>query len=287
MIDRMNSPAREIEEARIVEAVARLYTSANHRIPADMRAAMERACEMEESPAGRETLNLLLRNYDTAAETDLPMCQDTGLAVIMAEVGVDARIRGDLRRAIDEGVRRGTREGYLRASIVAHPLRRVNTRDNTPAVVHVSLAPGNRLRLVCLPKGGGSENASALRMLNPADGREGVIDFVVGRVSEQGVNACPPLIVGVGIGANFEGCALLAKRALLRPLGQTNPDPDDAALETELLCRINALGIGPGAFGGSVTTLAVHVEAAPCHIASLPCAVNIQCNAHRKTEVVL
>jgi fumarate hydratase subunit alpha len=199
---------------------------------------------------------------------------------------VDARIRGDLRRTIDEGVRRGSREGYLRASVVAHPLRRVNTGDNTPAIVHVSLVPGDRLRLVCLPKGGGSENASALRMLTPADGRAGVIDFVVERVSEQGVNACP-LIIGVGLGANFEGCALLAKRALLRPLGQPNPDPDDAALEAELLCRINALGIGPGAFGGTVTALAVHLETAPCHIASLPCAVNIQCNAHRKAEVVL
>lgn len=248
---------------------------------------MEGARAREESPAGRETLELLLRNYDAAAETGLPMCQDTGLAVIMAEVGQDVRIRGDLREAINQGVRRGCREGYLRTSVVAHPLRRVNTGDNTPAIIHVSLAPGDRLRLTCLPKGGGSENASALRMLTPSDGRAGVVNFVVGRVSEQGVNACPPLVVGVGIGANFEGCALLAKRALLRPLGQPSPDPEDAALEQEILCRINALGIGPGAFGGTVTALAVHVETAPCHIASLPCAVNIQCNAHRKAEVVL
>ncbi|MHB9108762.1 MAG: fumarate hydratase [Armatimonadota bacterium] len=278
---------RIIEEAQIIEAVARIFIEANRRIPAEMHAAMERAREREASPAGLETLNLLLKNYDLAAASDLPMCQDTGLAVIMAEVGQDARICGDLRTAINEGVRSGCKEGYLRTSIVAHPLRRVNTGDNTPAVIHVSLVPGDHLRLVCLPKGGGSENASALRMLTPSDGRAGVINFVVDRVSEQGVNACPPLVVGVGIGANFEGCALLAKRALLRPLGQPNPDPEDAALEAEILCRVNALGIGPGAFGGTVTALAVHVETAPCHIASLPCAVNIQCNAHRKAEVVL
>jgi len=278
---------RMIDETQIVEAVAHLYVSANRNIPAEVREAMARACEAEESAVGRETLGLLLRNYDAAAETGLPICQDTGLAVIMAEVGQDLHIHGDLRQAIDEGVRRACRQGYLRASVVAHPLRRVNTGDNTPAIVHVSCVPGDRLRLVCLPKGGGSENASALRMLTPSAGRAGVIDFVVERVSEQGANACPPLVVGVGIGANFEGCALLAKRALLRSLGQPNPDPEDAALEAELLCRINVLGIGPGAFGGTVTALAVHVETAPCHIASLPCAVNIQCNAHRKAEVVL
>ena len=279
--------ARIIEEERIVKAVTRLFIEANRVIPAEVRAAIERARVGEESPIGRETLDLLLCNFDAAAETGLPICQDTGLAVIMAEVGQDARINGNLRRAIDEGVRRACREGYLRTSVVAHPLRRVNTGDNTPAIVHISLVPGDRLRLICMPKGGGSENASALRMLTPSDGRAGVVNFVVERVSEQGVNACPPLIVGVGIGANFEGCALLAKRALLRPLGQSNPDPDDASLEQEILCRINALGIGPGAFGGTVTALAVHVETAPCHIASLPCAVNIQCNAHRMAEVVL
>ena len=278
---------RIIEEAQIVEAVARLFIEANRRIPPEMREAMEHAREQEASPAGLDTLDLLLRNYDAAAETGLPICQDTGLAVMMAEVGQDVRIHGDLHEAIHEGVRRGCREGYLRTSVVAHPLRRVNTGDNTPAIIHVSLVPGDRLRLVCLPKGGGSENASALRMLTPSDGRAGVVNFVVERVSEQGVNACPPLVVGVGIGANFEGCALLAKRALLRPLGRPNPDLEDAALEQEILCRVNALGIGPGAFGGTVTALAVHVETAPCHIASLPCAVNIQCNAHRKAEVVL
>ncbi len=281
------SPLRIIEPEQISAAVARLYVDANRVVPPEMHTAMARACDAETSPDGREVLALLLKNYTTAAVTGLPMCQDTGLAIIIAEVGQDVHVNGDLRTAIDEGVRRGCRDGYLRTSVVRHPLRRVNTGDNTPAIVHVALVSGNRLRLVCLPKGGGSENASALCMLSPSDGRQGVIDFVVERVSEQGVNACPPLIVGVGIGSNFEGCALLAKHALLRPLGQAHSDPDDAALEAELLQRINTLGIGPGGFGGTVTALAVHVETAPCHIASLPCAVNIQCNAHRRAEIVL
>lgn len=278
---------RILEPEAISAAVAEIYVRANREIPAEMRAAVARALEVEVSPIGRDTLRLLLENYDAAADTGLPICQDTGLAVVMAEVGRDLHLAGDLQAAVDEGVRRACRDGYLRASSLAHPLRRVNTGDNTPAILHVELVPGDRLRLVVLPKGGGSENASALQMLKPSDGVEGVRDFVVERVSDQGVNACPPLLVGVGIGSNFEGCALLAKRALLRPLGQPAADADDAALEAELLARINALGIGPGGFGGAVTALAVHVETAPCHIASLPCAVNIQCNGHRRAEVVL
>jgi len=279
--------SRTLDAADISDAVAELFRTAARYIPEDMRRAVEAAIAREASPAGRATLAQLLANYDAAAETGLPMCQDTGLVVILAEVGQALCIRGDLRAAIDDGVRRGCRAGYLRASMVAHPLRRVNTGDNTPAVVHVALVPGDRLRLVCFPKGGGCENASALRMLTPSAGRAGVIDFVVERVAEQGVNSCPPLVVGVGIGANFEGCALLAKHALLRPLGQPHADPATAALEAELLERINALGIGPGGFGGTVTALAVHAETAPCHIASLPCAVNLQCNAHRRAEIVL
>lgn len=279
--------ARSITEEEISDAVAGLFMQANRIIPTTMRQAMERAREQEESPVGRETLELLLRNYAVSAESGLPICQDTGVAVILAEIGQDLHIAGDLERAIHEGVRRGCREGYLRTSMVAHPLRRVNTGDNTPAIIHLSLALGNQLRLVCFPKGGGCENASALRMLTPSAGKDGVINFVVDRVSEQGANACPPLIVGVGIGSNFEGCAMLAKRALLRPLGQPGADEGDAALEQEMLCRINQLGIGPAAFGGTVTALAVHVESAPCHIASLPCAVNIQCNAHRIAEAIL
>ncbi|HOF87953.1 MAG TPA: fumarate hydratase [Armatimonadota bacterium] len=278
---------RVITAEQLADAVAALYMRANRHMPAALRAALARALEAEVSPVGRETLARLLENAAVAAETGLPLCQDTGLAVVMAELGTEVRIDGDLAAAVDDGVRRAHAEGYLRASVVAHPLRRVNTGDNTPAILHLRLVPGDRLRLTVLPKGGGSENASALRMLKPADGAAGVIEFVVGRVSEQGVNACPPLLIGVGIGGNFEGCALLAKRALLRPPGAPNPDPDDAALEAELLRRINALGIGPGGTGGAVTALAVHVETAPCHIASLPCAVHLQCNAHRWAEVEL
>jgi len=271
----------------VSDAVAQLCLTAARSIPAEMRTAIEQAILHEESDGGRQVLRLLLENYSAAEATGLPICQDSGMAVVLVEIGRDLHIQGDLEAAIQEGVRRGYREGYLRASIVAHPLRRVNTRDNTPALIHLAFAPGDRLHIVLLPKGGGSDNASALQMLKPADGEEGVMDFVVERVSAQGVNACPPLVIGVGIGANFEGCALLAKRALLRPLGQPGTDPDNARLEAEILRRVNALGIGPAGYGGTVTALAVHVETAPCHIASLPCAVNIQCNAHRRAETEL
>jgi fumarate hydratase subunit alpha len=278
---------RVIQAESISEAVATLCVAANRVVPEEMRQAVAAAMAREASEGGRDVLRLLLENYQTAAEIGLPICQDTGLAVVMVELGQDLHIAGELTAAIHAGVRRGYGEGYLRKSVVAHPLRRVNTGDNTPAIIHLSLVPGDRLRLILLPKGGGSENASALQMLKPSDGAAGVIDFVVNRVSAQGVNACPPLIVGVGIGSNFEGCALLAKQALLRPIGQPSTDPETARLEEELLQRINALGIGPAGYGGTVTVLAVQVETAPCHIASLPCAVNIQCNAHRRAEVVL
>jgi fumarate hydratase subunit alpha len=279
--------SRRIHAEAITAAVADLCIHANRHLPSGMREALLRAREAEESPRGREVLDLLLRNAEAADETGLPICQDTGLAVVMVDLGRDARIEGDLCAAIHAGVRRGYQEGYLRTSVVGHPLWRVNTGDNTPAIIHIELVPGDQLRLRLMPKGGGSENAGALRMLNPSDGEAGVIDFVVGRVSEQGVNACPPLIIGVGIGGNFEGCAWLAKRALLRPVGEPHHDAATAQLEERLLHRINALGIGPGGFGGTVTALAVHVEVAPCHIASLPCAVNIQCHAHRLAEITL
>lgn len=280
-------PLRTIDASTITEAVARLYVDANRQAPADLRAAVAAARDREESPQGREVLELVLKNYAVAAAAELPICQDTGLAVFLLEVGQNLHIHGDLTAAINEGVRRAVRDGYLRSSVVSHPLRRVNTGDNTPAIIHCHLVPGDTLRITALPKGGGSENASAVQMLTPADGRAGVIDFVVNRVSEKGINACPPLFIGVGIGGNVEGCALLAKHALLRPIGQPSPDPDDAALEAELLARINALGIGPAGYGGTVTALAVHVATAPCHIASLPCAVNIQCSAHRLLTVEL
>lgn len=280
-------PNKPITAAAITAAVAEMCIKANRCAPAELINAVSHAVTQEESPGGRAVLELLGQNYATAAETGLPMCQDTGMAVVMVELGQDACLQGNLEEAINAGVRQGYREGYLRKSIVSHPLRRVNTGDNTPAMIHLHLVPGDGLKLTLLPKGGGSENAGALRMLKPSDGRAGVIDFVVSRIAEQGVNACPPLIIGVGIGGNFEGCALLAKQALLRPLDQPSDDPDDAALEVELLARINALGIGPAGYGGTVTALAVHVATAPCHIASLPCAVNVQCNAHRRVVASL
>jgi len=278
---------RTIDAETITRTVATLCRTANLMIPPDVEQAMTTAVTQEASPIGREVLELLLENYAVAEKTGLPICQDTGLTVVLVELGQDVHLTGDLTTAINDGVRSGYREGYLRTSIVADPLRRVNTGDNTPAVIHLSLVPGDRLKLTVLPKGGGSENASALTMLKPSDGERGIIDFVTARVSAEGVNACPPLLIGVGIGSNFEGCALLAKHALLRPTGQPHPDPTYARLEIELLQRINALGIGPAGYGGTVTALAVHVEAAPCHIASLPCAVNIACNAHRKAEAVV
>lgn len=283
----MPTSPRVLPAEEITRAVARLCIEANRVIPPEMRAKMEEALTREVSAGGRDVLRLLLENYAVAAETGLPICQDTGLSVVLVELGRDLHVDGDLEEAINEGVRQGYGEGYLRKSIVSHPLRRVNTGDNTPAVIHLSLVPGDRLRLTLLPKGGGCENASALQMLKPSDGEAGVIEFVVARISAQGVNACPPLVVGVGVGSSFEGCALLAKHALLRPLGQPSPDPDTARLEEALLTQINALGIGPAGYGGTVTALAVHVETAPCHIASLPCAVNVQCNAHRIAEAVL
>ncbi|HEY3379194.1 MAG TPA: fumarate hydratase [Armatimonadota bacterium] len=283
----MSTHPRIVRADEISAVVATLCVAANRVVPPEMRVAVEAALAREESAGGRDVLQLLLKNYETAECAELPVCQDTGLAVFMVELGEDVHIDGDLTAAINAGVRQGYSEGNLRKSVVAHPLRRTNTGDNTPAIIHLSLVPGDRVRLILLPKGGGSENASALQMLKPADGEDGVLNFVVERVSTQGVNACPPLIIGVGIGSNFEGCALLAKHALLRPIGQPSADPETARLEAELLRRINALGIGPAGYGGTVTALAVHVETAPCHIASLPCAVNIQCNAHRRAEVVL
>ncbi|HEX2948640.1 MAG TPA: fumarate hydratase [Armatimonadota bacterium] len=283
----MSTTLRTIHAEQITNAVATLCINANRVVPTELHDAVQQGMQNEKSERGRNVLQLILENYATAAETGLPICQDTGLAVFLVEIGQDVHIDGDLSAAINAGVQKGYQDGYLRKSAVVHPLHRVNTGDNTPAIIHTSLVPGDQIRLTLIPKGGGSENASALQMLKPSDGEEGVINFVVERVSAQGVNACPPLIIGVGIGSNFEGCALLAKHALLRPIGQPNRDPENARLEQILLAKINALGIGPAGFGGSVTALAVHVETAPCHIASLPCAVNIQCNAHRCAEVVL
>jgi len=250
--------------------------------------ALEEALDREESELGRWALEQVVRNARIAREGKFPLCQDTGLAVVFVRVGQDVRVTGgSLEEAVQEGVRRGYREGYLRKSVVRDPLRRENTGDNTPAVVHYRIVPGNGLEITLMAKGAGSENMSGVRMLTPADGAEGVKAFVVEQVRQAGANPCPPVIVGVGIGGTLERCALLAKEALLRPVGRRNPDPFYAEMEEELLTRINALGIGPQGFGGKVTALDVHIEAEPCHIASLPVAVNIQCHAARHATVML
>ncbi len=239
---------------------------------------------IEESPTGQEILNMILENARIAREEMIPICQDTGFAVVFLEVGQDVCfVGGDLTEAIVEGVRQGYTEGYLRKSILSDPIKRVNTGDNTPPVVHLEIVPGERVKVIVAPKGGGSENMSGIAMLRPADGIEGVKSFVIERVKAAGGNPCPPIVVGVGIGGTFEYCALLAKKALLRPLGQRNPDPFYAALEEELLEKINATGIGPQGLGGRVTALDVHVETYPCHIASL----HLNCHATRHGEIVI
>ena len=279
---------RTVSAAEIIEALRDLCITVNHRMGADMLAALERARTAEESEIGRTVLARLLENARVAREEWFPICQDTGTAVVFLDLGQDVHVTGgDLQEAVDEGVRRGYREGYLRASIVRGPLDRQNTGDNTPAIVYTRIVPGDRITLSLLAKGAGCDNMSRLAMLTPADGRAAVVEFVARAVAEAGPNPSPPLIVGVGLGGTFEQAALLAKRALLRRVGEPSPDPGAATLEAELLRRINDLGIGPGGFGGRVTALAVHVEEHPTHIASLPVAVNLDCHSHRAGTVVL
>ena len=280
---------REIRCEEIAETVAHLCIEANYYLGDDVLRALRQAREAEVSPVGREVLDQLLENADVAREEEMPLCQDTGLTVVFLEVGQDAHIvGGDLYEAIQEGVKRGYEEGYLRKSVVEKPFSaRINTRDNTPAVIHTQIVPGDKLKITVVPKGGGSENMSALAMLKPADGRQGVVDFVVETVKKAGANPCPPTIVGVGVGGTVEKTMWLAKHSLLREVGQPSPDPEVAELERDILERVNKLGVGPQGLGGSMTSLAVHVETHPCHIASLPVAVNIQCHSARHKEAVL
>ena len=279
---------REIHVDQIVSAVKELCMNANYYLGEDVVQALQGALKTEESPLGRSILEQLIENQQIARTEKMPICQDTGFAVFFVDLGQDVQIAGgNLIDAINEGVRQGYKEGYLRKSIVRDPLNRVNTGDNTPAVVHLDITPGDKLSITIAPKGGGSENMSEVRVLKPADGVEGVKQFVVDRVRRSGGDPCPPIIVGVGIGGTFEKCAQLAKRALLRQLGSQHPDPFYANLEKELLSEINKLGIGPQGLGGRTTALAVFIEPYPCHIASLPVAVNIQCHAARhKTAVI-
>lgn len=282
------SRMRDIQTQDITAAVAKLCTEANYSLGEDLLAAVRKAQAAETSPVGKEILGQILENAEIGRSQCEPTCQDTGVSVVFVELGQDVHVAGGaLRAAIDEGVRRGYEEGYLRKSIVCHPLDRVNTRDNTPAIVHVDVVEGDGLKFTLMAKGGGCENMSRTAMLSPAQGREGVIDFVVNAVSEAGANPCPPVVLGVGLGGSFDKAALLAKRALLRPVGQPAAEPADAELEAEMLEQVNALGIGPQGLGGRTTALAVHVESHPCHIASLPAAVNFDCHAHRHKSVVL
>ena len=278
---------REIEVRRLTEKVKELCIEANTDLGEDVLQAFDRAIEKEESPLAIEILKELKENARIAKEEKVPICQDTGVAVIFLEVGQEVHfVGGDLKEALFEGVRRGYREGYLRKSM-CHPFSRANTGDNTPPILHMEIVPGDRVRLIVAPKGGGSENMSRVVMLSPSDGMEGIKRYVVQRVKESGSNPCPPTIIGMGIGGNFEQAAILAKKSLLRPLGSRNPDPDLDRLESEILEEINRLGIGPQGLGGRTTSLAVHILMMPCHIASLPLAVNIQCHAHRHKEVIL
>ena len=279
---------REIEAAEITEAVRELCIEANTRLPEDHLAALHRALEEEESPLGREVIGELLENARVARERCVAFCQDTGYAVFFVELGSEARVvGGGIGEAIDEGVRRGYDEGYLRKSIIRGPVDRTNTGDNTPAIVYYDVVPGDGLRLTLLVKGAGCDNMSSLKMLTPAEGVEEMKRFVVETVERAGPNASPPLTVGVGIGGPFERAALLAKKALTRRSGEPNPDPELAGLEAELLEAINATGIGPAGYGGTVTALAVHIESFPTHIAAFPVAVNLDCHSHRTSSVEL
>ena len=277
---------RKISTLDITSKVKELCIKAGCELGSDVVLALEGFRGKEESPLGKEVLDQILENAQIALREDAPMCQDTGIAVFFVEMGRDAIIDGGLEDAINEGVRQGYKEGYLRKS-VCHPLTRKNTGDNTPAIIHTRIVEGDRLKITIAPKGAGSENMSRLAMLKPSQGLQGIKDFVINTVKEAGGNPCPPIILGVGIGGNFEKSAFLAKEALLRNIGTPNPDRELDVLEKELLEKINNLGIGPMGFGGRTTALAVHIKTAPCHIASLPVAVNIQCHAARHKEVLV
>ena len=278
---------REIASEQITAVIRRLCIQANCILPEDVRTRIAACAQEEPWPQAQEILGQITQNYTVARERMQPICQDTGMACVFLEIGQEVHVTGDLNAAVHEGVRQGYRDGYLRKSVVKDPLRRVNTGDNTPAMIYWDIVPGDRLRITVAPKGFGSENMSQIKMLKPSDGEEGVKEFVVKAVEEAGPNPCPPIVVGVGIGGTFDKAALLAKRALLRPLGQPSQDPFYAAMEAELLGRVNALGIGPQGFGGRTTALAVAIETAPTHIAGLPVAVNINCHVTRhQTEVL-
>lgn len=279
---------REVPVSRVTEAVARLCVEANLRLPPDMAGALEQARQNEPWPLARDTLGKICENMQAAGEMGLPICQDTGMALVFLEIGQDVHLTGGaLGEAVDAGVRRGYEEGCLRKSVVSDPVRRGNTGDNTPAVLYTEIVPGEQVKVTVAPKGFGSENMSRIAMLKPAQGQQGVEDFVFETVKLAGPNPCPPMVVGVGIGGTFERCALLAKRALLRPVDSRHPDPFYGEMEQRLLERVNTLGTGPAGYGGKTTALAVLIEAFPTHIAGLPVAVNISCHVTRHGSAVI
>ncbi|MDR0288016.1 MAG: fumarate hydratase [Clostridiales bacterium] len=278
---------RNINSDTIAKAVEKLCIDSNYYLNKDVYDSLKNATKTEVSPLGREILTELLDNAETAAENKMAICQDTGITVVFAELGQDLHIDGNLTEAINEGIKNGYEHGYLRKSIVSDPLRRQNTNDNTPGVIHFELVPGDTLKIIVAPKGFGSENCGAVKMLKPSDGRDGVIDFAVSHISNVAANSCPPIVVGIGLGGTMEKAAILAKKALLREVGENNPDPFYKELETCILEKINALGIGPAGFGGRTTALAVNIEPFPTHIAGLPMAINTCCHVLRHKEIIL
>ena len=278
---------REIAASVVTEVVKRLCIEANCYLPKDVKNCIEKSRAEEPWPQAQEILDRIIENYGIADEKFQPVCQDTGMACVFIDVGQDVHIEGCLTEAIHEGVRRGYDEGYLRKSVVRDPVDRVNTGDNTPAMIYYNIVPGDKVHITVAPKGFGSENMSQIRMLKPSDGLQGVKDFVLKVVEEAGPNPCPPIVVGVGVGGTFDKAALMAKQALIRPVDSANPDPFWAEVENELLEKINRLGIGPQGFGGRTTALAVNIEKCPTHIAGLPVAVNINCHVTRHQSEVI
>ena len=275
---------REIQASAITEAVREMCMEANYTLSQDMRERFEESARQEKSPIGRQIFRQLEENLKIAGEDLIPICQDTGMAVVFLKIGQEVHVTGNITEAINEGVRQGYADGYLRKSVVKDPIQRENTRDNTPAVIHYEVVDGDRIEITVAPKGFGSENMSRVFMLKPADGLEGAKEAILTAVRDAGPNACPPMVVGVGIGGTFEKCALMAKHALTRDLNETSPVPYVRELEEEMLCRINKLGIGPGGLGGVITAMAVNIETYPTHIAGLPVAVNICCHVNRHVK---
>ena len=278
---------RTIEASKVTQVVRRLCIEANCHLTKDLKDCITDCRARETFPVAQGILDQIIENYNIADQNNVPVCQDTGMACVFIDVGQDVHVEGSLEEAIHEGVRQGYKDGYLRKSVVRDPLDRVNTGDNTPAMIYYNIVPGEQIKITVAPKGFGSENMSQIKMLKPSDGLQGVKDFVVKVVEEAGPNPCPPIVVGVGVGGTFDKAAFMAKKALTRPVDSHNPDPFYAALEDELLEKINALGVGPQGFGGRTTALAVNIEKCPTHIAGLPVAVNINCHVTRHQSEVI